>query len=298
LVIVAVVVLTGVATVFVVLGLHNYLWRPAGPAGALPAGRAGRPGMGGGAQASFGHTVVKRLGAMNRSFIWPSYEAKMRKQLIRGGIQDRYAPEDVLALQELSGFGGLLLGLWASAQLGGSLGWALVLGAASAFYPLMWVSDQVKKRHHLITRALPYAIDLLTLSVEAGLDFTGGLAKVVEKGRAGPLRDELQVVLKQLKMGKTREEALRGLIERVDLPPLNNFVATIIQAERMGTSLGKVLRVQSVQMRSDRTQRAEKLAAEAPVKMLGPLILCIFPTVFMIIFGPIVFALIFGGALG
>jgi tight adherence protein C len=148
----------------------------------------------------------------------------------------------------------------------------------------------VKRRHLQISRALPFNLDLLTLSVEAGLDFTAALAKVVEKGKTGALRDELQLVLKQLKMGKTREEALKTMIARVDLPPLSQFVASLIQADRMGTNIGKVLRIQSTQLRIDRTQRAEKLANEAPVKMLFPLIACIFPTVFMVLFGPIVFA--------
>ncbi len=156
------------------------------------------------------------------------------------------------------------------------------------------MNDQVKKRHLLISRALPYNLDLLTLSVEAGLDFTAALAKVVEKGKHGPLREEMQIVLKQLKMGKTREEALKAMIARVDLPSLSTFVTALIQADKMGTSLGKVLRIQSTQLRIDRTQRAEKLAGEAPVKMLFPLIACIFPTVFMVLFGPIVFQFMFG----
>jgi len=116
--------------------------------------------------------------------------------------------------------------------------------------------------------------------------------------KPGPLKDELQIVLKQLKMGKTREEALKAMIARVDLAALSQFVTALIQADKMGTSLGKVLRIQSTQMRIDRTQRAEKLANEAPVKMLFPLIACIFPTVFMVLFGPIVFAFMFGNAAG
>src|SRR5262249_50717400 len=98
-----------------------------------------------------------------------------------------------------------------------------------------------------------------------------------------------------LKMGKTREEALKSMIARVNLPSLTAFVSALIQADKMGTSLGKVLRIQSSQLRIERTQRAEKLANEAPVKMLFPLVACIFPTVFMILFGPIAFAFIFGG---
>jgi tight adherence protein C len=241
-----------------------------------------------------GRVLVRRLGVLNRRLMTPAYEARVRKSLVKGGEPQACTPEDILALQELSALVGLLVGLILVNGVGKPLGWSVLFGALGAYYPLLWVSDQVKKRHLLISRALPYSLDLLTLSVEAGLDFTGALAKVVEKGRAGPLKDELQRVLKQLKLGKTREEALKAMVARVDLPPLTTFVSALLQADKMGTSLGKVLRIQSTQLRIDRTQRAEKLAGEAPVKMLFPLIACIFPTVFMVLFGPIVFQMFFG----
>ncbi|MFL5319455.1 MAG: type II secretion system F family protein [Myxococcaceae bacterium] len=247
-----------------------------------------------GGMAGFGTVFVRRLGAMNRRFMWPGYEARTRRKLIKGGEPQGYKPEDIMALQEIGLLSGLIAGLILANGTGLNPAWGAVLGVFGLFYPLIWVNDQVKKRHHLITRALPYNIDLLTLSVEAGLDFTAALAKVVEKGKQGPLREELSLVLKQLKMGKTREECLKSMIARVDLPSLNTFIMALIQADKMGTSLGKVLRIQSTQMRIDRTQRAEKLAGEAPVKMLFPLVACIFPTVFMVLFGPIVFALMFG----
>jgi tight adherence protein C len=241
-----------------------------------------------------GGVAIRRLGAMNRRFMWPGYEAKARRNLIKAGEPQGYKPEDIMALQEVSAVVGLLMGLFILNGLNQNLGWSLVFMLFGMYYPLLWLNDQVKKRHLLISRALPYNLDLLTLSVEAGLDFTAALAKVVEKGKAGPLREELQLVLKQLKMGKTREEAMKSMIVRVDLPALTTFVTALIQADKMGTSLGKVLRIQSTQMRIDRTQRAEKLAGEAPVKMLFPLIACIFPTVFMVLFGPIVFQFFFG----
>ena len=243
----------------------------------------------------FGVVTVRKLGSYNRKLMWPGYELRMRRQLIRGGEPKGYKPEDIFALQEIGLAVGLMIGLLVAAMLSANLLWSLVLMVFSGLYPLIWANDQVKRRHHLIARALPYNLDLLTLSVEAGLDFTAALAKVVEKGRTGPLRDELQIVLKQLKMGKTREEALKALIARVDLPSLTTFITALIQADKMGTSLGKVLRIQSTQMRIDRTQRAEKLANEAPVKMLFPLVACIFPTVFMVLFGPIVFAFLVTG---
>jgi tight adherence protein C len=245
-----------------------------------------------------GSVAIRKLGAMNRRFMWPGYEAKVRKSLIKAGDPQGYKPEDIMALQEVGFVVGLLMGLILSNGVGLNLAWSLLGAGFGMMYPRMWVNDQVKKRHLQISRALPYNLDLLTLSVEAGLDFTAALAKVVEKGKSGPLKDELALVLKQLKMGKTREESLKAMIARVDLPPLTTFVTALIQADKMGTSLGKVLRIQSTQMRIDRTQRAEKLAGEAPVKMLFPLIACIFPTVFMVLFGPIVFAFMFGNVGG
>ncbi len=245
-----------------------------------------------------GGVAIRKLGIMNRRIIWPRYEDKMRRNLVKAGEPQGYKPEDMLALQEIGFVVGVMFGLIVANFFQLNLLWCLVAAGIGLFYPLIWINDQVTRRHLLISRALPFNLDLLTLSVEAGLDFTGALAKVVEKGKVGPLRDELQLVLKQLKMGKTREEALKSMIARVDLPALTQFVTALIQADKMGTSLGKVLRIQSTQLRIERTQRAEKLANEAPVKMLFPLIACIFPTVFMVLFGPIVFALTYGGAIG
>ncbi len=242
--------------------------------------------------------VIRKLGVMNRRFMWPGYEDRMRRSLVKAGEPSSYKPEDIMALQEIGFFVGLIFGLLAMNAFGFSLAWSGVVALIGLFYPMIWVNDQVSKRHLQISRALPFNLDLLTLSVEAGLDFTAALAKVVEKGKHGPLREELALVLKQLKMGKTREEALKSMIARVDLPALSQFVTALIQADRMGTSLGKVLRIQSTQLRIERTQRAEKLANEAPVKMLFPLIACIFPTVFMVLFGPIVFAFMYGNAAG
>ena len=166
---------------------------------------------------------------------------------------------------------------------------------AGAAIPLLWLRDRTRARRAAIARALPYDLDLLTLSVEAGLDFAAALAKVVEKGRKGPLSDELSIALKALRLGRTREEALRDLAARVELPALTSFAHALAQADRMGTPLAKVLRVLSTQIRAERTQRAEKLAAEAPVKLLLPLIGCIFPTIFLMLFGPIAYQVFLGG---
>jgi len=235
------------------------------------------------------------LSRINRPVLRPKYESMLRGQLVQAGEPRELQPLDVVALQEIGAVCGLAVGLVAGAGLRVHLGWSLIAGALGAACPLLWLRDQVRKRLLRISRALPYHLDLLTLAVEAGLDFTGALGRVVERGKSGPLTEELHLVLRQLRLGKTREEALKGMIARVKLPPLTQFLRALIQADRMGTGLGKILRIQSTQMRLERTQRAEKLANQAPVKMLAPLIGCIFPTVFMVLFGPIVFALMFGG---
>jgi tight adherence protein C len=134
----------------------------------------------------------------------------------------------------------------------------------------------------------------LTLSVEAGLDFAAAIGKVVEKGRKGPLADELSLLLRELKLGKTREEALRNLAARAGIASVSSLVSALVQADRMGTPLGKVLRILATQLRVERTQRAEKLANEAPVKMLFPLVCFIFPTVFLMLFGPIAYQVFVG----
>jgi len=237
---------------------------------------------------------IRQLGAINRQFMWPGYEHRIRRQLVRAGEPGDYHPEEFMALQEIGLVLGLALGFLGANAFELNVLWALPVGFVGLWYPRIWLNDQVKRRHLKISRALPYALDLLTLSVEAGLDFSGALAKVVEKGKAGPLRDEFSLLLRQLKMGKGREESLKSMVHRIDLPAVTQFISALIQADRMGTSLGKVLRIQSVQLRIDRTQRAEKLANEAPVKMLFPLIACIFPTVFLVLFSPIVYSLLVG----
>lgn len=221
-------------------------------------------------------------------------EGLLKQRLLMMGAPD-LRPVDIITMQILctilfAVLAGMILHL-----VGESLLYTLLGAALGAGLPLIWMRDQIKRRHLEIGRAMPFNLDLLTLSVEAGLDFGGAVATVVDRGVPGALVEELGIMLREIRMGKTREESLRNLADRVRFPPLSQFVSNLIQADRMGTSLGKILRIQSSQLRIARTQRAEKLANEAPVKMLFPLIFCIFPTVFMILFGPIVYQFIDGG---
>jgi len=206
-------------------------------------------------------------------------------------------PLDIVSMQIVWAiFFGLLVFIFIKAIHGSTLSylWVIVGVGFGAIFPLIRIKEAIRKRHIKIQKALPFCLDLLTLSVEAGLDFGAALSKVVEKSPEGPLKEEFSIMLKEIKMGKTREEAFRNLADRVQLPSLTQFISNIIQAERMGVSIGKVLRIQSTQLRIERMQRAEKLANEAPVKLLFPLIFCIFPTVFIILFAPIFYQFIQG----
>lgn len=240
-------------------------------------------------------SLLAFLAALNERWVPAGRLARIEVSLRKAGKPMDLVATEIVSFMELSAVFGLLLGVLVCFWLDVNVLFALIGGIVGASYPLIWLRDKVKARHHAITRALPYNLDLLTLSVEAGLDFAAALGKVVEKGRKGPLADELSMTLKELKLGKTREEALRNLGQRVDLPVLTSFVHALIQADKMGTPLGKILRILSTQMRIERTQRAEKLANEAPVKLLFPLICFIFPTVFIMIFAPIVYQVFFGG---
>lgn len=164
----------------------------------------------------------------------------------------------------------------------------LALLLAGFTFPAMNLQERVKKRQKSIALQLPNTLDLLTISVEAGLDFMSAMRRVVEKHRPGPLKDELERFFKQTELGRPRREALREMANRVQLQDLRAVVSALIQADRLGVSIGPILRAQSDMLRTRRGQRAEKAAQEAPVKMLAPLMICILPSVFIMILGPVI----------
>lgn len=241
-------------------------------------------------------TGIAVLAMLNERWLPARVRELLRNQLGKAGSPRELTPAELVALMELCCAGLGVAGVAAIALLELSAAWALLFALLGAGWPLLWLRDEVRARHRRIARALPYDLDLLTLSVEAGLDFAAAMAKVVEKGRPGPLADELSTTLKELKLGKTRDEALRNLARRCDLRTLTSFVQALVQADRMGTPLGSTLRILAAQMRVERTQRAEKLANQAPVKLLLPLIGCIFPTIFITLFGPIFYQMFLGGS--
>ncbi len=162
---------------------------------------------------------------------------------------------------------------------GALFGWA---------YPAIWLRDLVASRKRELLKTLPFFLDIITLCVEAGLNMQGAMSQAVAKGPKGVLRDEFQRILRDIRAGKARAVALRDMAERLNEPSVTNFSTAVIQAERMGMNLGPVLRAQADQRRTERFLRAEKMAMEAPVKMLFPLIAFIFPCTFIVLFFPIV----------
>ncbi|HZP57448.1 MAG TPA: type II secretion system F family protein [Dehalococcoidia bacterium] len=162
----------------------------------------------------------------------------------------------------------------------------IVFIAFVGFYLPFWiVNSRARGRQAAIVKSLPDAFDLITTCVEAGLGLDAALARVAEKVQ-GPFADELSAALRDIALGKARRDALKDLGERTAVPDLMQFTNAVIQAEAMGSSIGTVLRVQAEQLRVRRRQRAEEAAYKAPVKMLFPLVLFIFPTLFIVILGP------------
>jgi tight adherence protein C len=153
--------------------------------------------------------------------------------------------------------------------------------------PINWLRRKATTRQARIQRSLPDTLDLITVSVEAGLGLDAALAKVVEKTR-GPLRDEFARVLQEMNLGQMRRIALRSMANRCDVPEFTSFVGAVIQADQMGLGIAEVLRAQSDEVRLRRRQRAEETAMKAPVKMLFPLIMCIFPAMMTVLLGPAV----------
>ena len=159
--------------------------------------------------------------------------------------------------------------------------------------PEFWLGRKIRARQMDMLLQLPDALDLLTISVEAGLGFDAALAKVVEK-MEGPLINEFRQALAEIRMGRLRRDALRDVAGRADVQPVTNFIGAIVQAEQLGVPIAKVLQIQSQQLRIERRQRAEEAAAKAPVKMLFPMVGCIFPTIFIVILGPAIVTVVRG----
>jgi tight adherence protein C len=155
------------------------------------------------------------------------------------------------------------------------------------WYPIVSLHSEAGKRRNAILKTLPTTLDLMTICVEAGLSLQAAMAKVVEKSRPSPLREEIDQCLREIQLGRSRADALKEMGRRINLKEVNSVVLSMVQAEAMGTGIAKSLRIQSEIARDNRMQRAQEQAMQAPVKLSFPLVFFIFPTVFIVIFGPV-----------
>jgi tight adherence protein C len=224
---------------------------------------------------------------------WLPYELleSVERRLQRTGVSFLLTAEQFLGLQILSIIAWPLIAIlmMASMQYDSEWGAYIVLGALllGFAHPNMWLSDNRKRRENAIIRGMPTYLDFITMCVEAGLNFQGALQQAMDKAPTSPLRNEFAIVLRDLRSGLSRSDALRRMADRLDIQETTSFVSSVIQAERMGSSLASVMRVQAEQRRNERFQRAEKMAMEAPIKLVGPLILFIFPVTFIVLGFPI-----------
>lgn len=223
------------------------------------------------------------------------YRKYIQRAFVTAGMADEISPDEFLSWKILMAifFPGVVLVALRSVW-GPPWYWLLLFALLGFFYPDLWVDGRKKERQKKILRSLPYVMDLLTLSVEAGMDFVSGISKVVEKSRPGPLREEMQYYMHEIQVGTTRSQALRNLAWRCNMREISSFSALLVQADRLGASIGPVLRAQSDLLRSQRFSRAEQMGAAASVKILFPLVLCIMPAVFVVVFGPIVLNFVYG----
>jgi len=226
---------------------------------------------------------------------------KTRQRLELAGNPNNWGPTEFLGVRVLAAIilTGLAFGLFTLTEtaIGTRLLVTILVGLLGFYLPILWLGRRIQARQHEIVRSLPDVLDLLTICIEAGLGFDAAMSKVAEKWD-DELSRAFNRALTEMRMGKSRREALRDMSDRTDVPDVTSFIAAIIQADQLGVSISKVMRIQSEQMRIKRRQRAEEKAQKAPVKMLIPLTLLIFPAILIMLFGPAVLTVKNAGVIG
>jgi len=207
-------------------------------------------------------------------------------KLMAAGMRET-SPAGFLAAQAAMAGAGLVFGLIVMSASPGSTGMLfLIIGATGGFIlPSFFVSSRARRRQNRVSADLPDALDLLAVSVEAGMGFDGAVSKLTDHMH-GPLIEEFELALGEMRIGENRSHALKKMADRVAVPEMAAFVRSIIQADQLGISLGRILRVQAADARLKRQAAAEERAMKAPIKMLFPLVLFIFPAMFIVILGP------------
>jgi tight adherence protein C len=227
---------------------------------------------------------------------WPSARQKrLAARLQQAGLDYQITPAQFMASRAMAAMAGMGAawiglatldpqGLWEPQTRLGAVWLAAAMGMA---YPGLWLRDRLQRRRRELLKTLPFYLDIITLCVEAGLNLQGALVQALHKGPRGVFQEELHRVLRDIRAGQSRADSLRQMAWRLQAPGVNHLVSALTQADSMGLNLGPILRAQAEQRRNERFIRAEKLAMQAPVKMLLPLIAFIFPCTFIVLFFPI-----------
>jgi tight adherence protein C len=249
--------------------------------------------------------IIRRIGEASTRFTPEKLLQETSLKLEFAGNPGRIDAATFLATRfvGMALFGGLILLLAALPTTAWTLGRTFLFTAIASmigfFFPQLWLQSRISRRQNEVRKAMPDALDLLTVCVEAGLGFDAAMSKVSEKWD-----NELALIfgrcIREVQLGKTQREALRDMADRIGLPELTSFVAAVIQSQILGVSMAKVLRIQSDQMRMKRRQRAEELAHQAPVKMIVPMAFLTFPSIMIILMAPAAFQIMgaFGGGIG
>lgn len=215
---------------------------------------------------------------------------KYRRKLSSAGLLRELTSDDFFAFKLflILGFPIVFLALRTFLEEEWPLMLTPVIAVVGYFYPDIWIAGRIKKRQWDVVKSMPFIVDMLALSVEAGLDFLAAMVKVVERAPTGPLVDEFETLIKEIKIGSPRAEALRNLAWRVDVLPVSSFCATLIAADSVGASIGPILKGLSAELRQKRAADGEKAGATAATKILLPIMFFIIPSVFLVIASPII----------
>lgn len=245
--------------------------------------------------------MLRGVGDFVTRFAPQSTLERTAKQLKLAGSPRNMSAAEFWAIRGFAtvGLGVLIFFTMSRADLttGRRILYTLLAAGVGFLLPQLWLRSVIDRRKTAIIKKLPDALDLMTICVDAGLTFDGAMDKVYEKWR-DPLSIEFGRVIYEMQLGKSRRQALRDMVERIEVADVTSFVASVLQADQLGVSIGKVLRIQSEQMRVRRRQRAEEKAQQAPIKMLFPLVFLVFPAMFIVLLGPAGFQILRSGALG
>jgi len=241
--------------------------------------------------------LLDALTSLNRRYISESnvYVAMLREKMRVAGMLNRYSPHEFIAFQEFAGLTALVVALLVVLFPGDSIQespaaallFMIVIAFCAAMLPVMPMDNAAVKRRREIMLHWPFFLDLLTIAVQSGIDMSISIKRILEHSPLNPLTEELGQFVNEINLGKSRAEALRDLSRRINIPTVTGVIDMIAEAEQLGTPLAPALRVQAQEFRQKQASTVEKMAMEAPVKMMLPLLTCIFPAILIVLVGPV-----------